>query len=75
MALKRAVLLGQRYRDVQPGRFAVPAQEWAVEAVFTGADGIGHARLVGVLDPTQRKTLSVFVLLDHRRFHHIESDG
>jgi hypothetical protein len=75
MALKRSVLLGQRYRDAQPGRFALPALEWAVEAVFTGADGIGHARLVGVLDPTQRKTLSVFVLLDQRRFQHIEGDA
>lgn len=68
MILKRAILVGERYRDREPGRFARPALDWIVEAVYTGADGIGHAKLVCASDLAQRKTLSISVLLDARRF-------
>jgi hypothetical protein len=66
--LKREILVGERYRDRERGQFARPAPDWVVEAIFTGSDGIGHARLVCASDLVQRKTLSVSVLLDARRF-------
>jgi len=65
---KRAIVVGQRFRDVQPGQFARPALDWIVEAVYTGTDGIEHAMLVCATDLFQRKTFSVSVLLDQRRF-------
>lgn len=68
MTLKRAITVGERYRATVPGQFARPALDWIVEALYTGTDGIGHAKLVCASDLVQRKTLSVSVLLDHRRF-------
>ena len=41
---------------------------WIVEAVGTDAQGIRHARLVSVTDPTKRKTLAAEVLADPSRF-------
>jgi len=35
--------------------------------VYTGTHGIGHARLVCASDQSQRKTLSISVLLDQSR--------
>lgn len=68
MNSKNPIALGQRYRDKQPGQFSRPALDWIVEAVYTGVDGIGHAKLVCASDLAQRKTLSVSALLDQRRF-------
>jgi hypothetical protein len=68
VTMKRAIAVGERYRDIERGQFARPALNWIVEAVYTGTDGIGHAKLVCASDLVQRKTLSVSVLLDQRRF-------
>ena len=68
MVLKRAVSVGQRYRDLERGQFARPAPDWIVEVIYTGNDGIGHAKLVCASDVFQRKTLSVSALLDPKRF-------
>ena len=64
---KHTIEPGQRYRDVQLyGR-----SEWIVEDLFGGADGIQHARLVSVSDPSIRKTLSTEVLADPARFQQV----
>ena len=68
MAMKREILVGERYRGLERGQFARPALDWIVEAVYTGTDGIGHAKLVCASDLVQRKTLSASVLLDPKRF-------
>jgi hypothetical protein len=68
LIVKRAILVGERYRHRECGQFARPALDWIVEAVYTGTDGIGHAKLVCASDLVQRKTLSVSVLLDAKRF-------
>jgi hypothetical protein len=68
MARKHSVERGQRYRDVQPGRFGALGIEWIVEAVFHGTDGVTYAQLVCASDLTQQKTLSVHVLTHRRRF-------
>ena len=68
MSVKRAIVVGERYRDRERGQFARPALDWIVEAVYTGTDGIGHAKLVCASDLVQRKTLSVSILLDAKRF-------
>jgi hypothetical protein len=65
---KREILVGERYRDRERGQFARPALDWIVEAIYTGTDGIGHAKLVCAVDPVKRKTLSVSILLDPKRF-------
>ena len=69
---KRAIEPGQHYRDIQPGIYGrSAASDWIVEEVQTGADGIRHARLVSVADPTMRKTLSADVLADPARFQEV----
>jgi hypothetical protein len=65
---REVVANGQRYRDTFPGVFGPTNTEWTVEDVFLGTDGIEYARLSGASDPTQRKTLSLAVLADRRRF-------
>ncbi len=59
---------GQHYREVQLSMFGRPGPEWIVEALFTGIDGIGHASLMRASDHSQRKTLSLAVLNERRRF-------
>jgi hypothetical protein len=49
-------------------RFGRPAPEWIVEGTFVGNDGIEYARIALAADPSHRKTLSVAVLTDRRRF-------
>jgi hypothetical protein len=63
---------GQHYRRIRPGAHSRPAEaEWMVEAVQTDAQGIRHARLVNVADPTERKTLAAGVLADPSRFEEV----
>jgi len=62
---------GQRYRDTQATIFGLPGSEWIVEEVFTGIDGVQYARVVSASDLTQRKTLSVAILRDRRRFERV----
>ena len=68
---KHSIAPGQRYRDTQPGIFGQPGSEWIVEEIFTGTDAVEYARVVSASDLTQRKTLSVAILLDERRFEHV----
>jgi hypothetical protein len=51
---------GQLYGRVGP--------EWIVEDIFVGTDGIDYARIALAADPSHRKTLSIAVLTDRRRF-------
>ncbi|MGO8918479.1 MAG: hypothetical protein ACLQJR_21475 [Stellaceae bacterium] len=69
---KRTVEPGQRYRDVRPGIYGrLAASDWIVEDVQTDANGIRHARLVSVADPTVRKTLAAEVLVDPAQFEQV----
>jgi hypothetical protein len=72
MGRKRLVEKGQRYRAIGEGFLGRPTPVWIVEDVFTNIDTIEYARLVSSADPTMRKTLSVVILSDRRRFARIE---
>jgi hypothetical protein len=61
---KTAVQVGQRYRAVGTSFLGSPNATWVIEAVFTGADSVRYGLLVGVNDPSSRKTLSLDVLMD-----------
>jgi len=71
MGLKPHIERGQRYQDVHSGLFGASGTEWIVEAVFEGTDGVQYAQLVCASDFAQRKTLSVHVLNDRRRFQRV----
>jgi hypothetical protein len=60
-----------RYRDLQVTVFGKPQPEWIVEDVYMAA-GIEHVRLVSVANPVERKTLSVAILRDRRRFDRVQ---
>jgi hypothetical protein len=45
--------------------------EWIVENLHIGTDGAEYARLVGAFDSSIKKTLSVAVLADRRRFERV----
>jgi len=49
--------IGARYR-----RRDAPNLMWEVLSLYVGVDGLPHAILSNVADPTQRKTLSQFTL-------------
>jgi hypothetical protein len=65
---QQPVTIGQRYREAQPRAFGRAGQEWIVETLFTGTDGIAYAALVRASDPPERKTLSLTALVDRWRF-------
>lgn len=72
MVAKQPVATGQRFRDIRRGLFGPSGLEWEVQELVTGVDGIAYAHLVCTLDPSQRKTLSLAVLGDRRRFARVE---
>jgi hypothetical protein len=72
---KRGVVIGECYREAGLRAFARPASDWIVRAIYTGRDGIEHARLVGARDHSQEKTLSSDILADRHRFERIDIAG
>ena len=62
---------GQRFRDVDTRAFGQAADEWIVDDLRAGSDGVEYAHLVRAFDLTQRKTLSVAILGDRRRFRRV----
>jgi hypothetical protein len=61
---------GDLVRDAQPGFFGHPF-EWIVEDIFVGSDGNQYAHLCLPTNRNERKTLSVAILCDKRRFSRI----
>lgn len=59
---------GQRFREAGAGLFGRPGPTWIVREVFIGTDGFRHARIELASDSARRKTISVSVLEDRRRF-------
>ncbi|HSV29743.1 MAG TPA: hypothetical protein VLL76_09285 [Candidatus Omnitrophota bacterium] len=59
---KREVVTGQRYQPTDSSAV------WEVREVVKDAEGISHARLTRVGDPTAMKTISVAALRDNRLF-------
>lgn len=59
---RREVVTGQRYQPVDS------TAQWEVRELVKDAEGITHARLVRVGDPTNFKTLSVTALKDARLY-------
>ena len=72
MAQKQPIAAGQRFRDIRSGVFGASGLEWVVRELVTGVDGITYAHLTCTLDRTQRKTLSLAVLGDRRRFARVD---
>ena len=76
MAKQHSIETGQRFREVGPGYLGKPAPVWVVEDTSTtSTDSLAYARLVCAADPSIRKTLSVAVLTDRRRFSRIVEPG
>jgi hypothetical protein len=69
MAKRKAVEIGQRYREARPGYLGRLSPLWIVDEVVTpAADLRGYARLSCAADSSLRKTLSIAVLADKSRF-------
>lgn len=66
------IAVGQRFRDVQQRTFGQPGLEWVVQDCLTLTDGVAHARLVCVTNPSRRKTLSCAALAERSRYQRIE---
>jgi cephalosporin hydroxylase len=66
---RTAVAVGQRYQEASRGYLGKVSPSWVVEEVFTTpVDMLAYARLACTTDPSLRKTLSIAVLTDRRRF-------
>jgi len=61
------VTRGELFRDAKPSFFGHPV-DWIVEDIFIASDGNEYARLCLTTNRHERKTLSVMVLSDRRRF-------
>lgn len=73
MILRREpVAPGDRFRDLQTRQFGTLIIDWIVDDVFTGTDGVVYAHLTCATDATRRKTLSLGVLYDRRRYGRID---
>lgn len=59
---------GQRFRDTQLSLFGRLGSEWMVQDIFIGTDDLRYARIARTSDLSERKTVSVAVLGDRRRF-------
>ena len=59
---------GDRLREVASQRFGRVGPEWIVEDTFVGTDGVEYAKVALAVDMSHRKTLSIAVLTDRRRF-------
>ena len=68
MSKTHPVAAGQRFRDVERNIFGGPGSVWIVEHLQTGIDGLAYAQVVSAADPSVRKTLSIAILTDRRRF-------
>jgi hypothetical protein len=64
----RAVERGQRFRAVETGYLGRPPAVWTVVGILPDVDPLPSAQLLCESDRTLRKTLSVSVLTDRRRF-------
>lgn len=64
---------GRLYRDSKVRLWGHQSRVWVVESIFVGADGIEHARLYCLDEPSLHKTLSTSVLRDKRQFEPAES--
>ncbi len=65
---QRAVRPGQVYRSIEGGLFGVRVPDWQVVSVARRNDGLTYATLAMSRDPSERKTLAVGALLDHRMY-------
>lgn len=65
---ERAVERGQRFRAVGTGYLGRPLAVWTVVGILPDVDPLPSAQLLCESDRTLRKTLSVSVLTDRRRF-------
>jgi hypothetical protein len=74
MAEAAIIGTGRRYRDINLRLWGHQSRIWMVESVFVGADGLEHARLCCVDEPSLHKTLSISVLRDKRQFEPAEDD-
>jgi hypothetical protein len=76
MAKQHSVESGQRYQEVGSGYLGKAPQVWVVEDTFTNAaDRLRYARLACEGDASMRKTLSIAVLTDRRRYSRILESG
>lgn len=66
---RREVLPGQRYQQVES------SPVWEVRDLTKDGEGIAHARLTRVGDPTAVKMISVAALRDPRLYRLVQAEG
>ena len=74
MAKQHSVEPGHRYRETGSAYLGKAPRVWVIEETFVNAvDGLAYVRLSAENDPYTRKTVSVAVIADRRRFKPIGS--
>jgi hypothetical protein len=68
MRRKVEIRVGQQFRAAEKGFLGGFARSWVVEAITTGVDGQPHAVIASMDATHMRKTISVKVLADSRRY-------
>jgi hypothetical protein len=71
---RKEVRVGQCYREVGTSFIGSVMPLWSIERVFVGTDSLRYAWIQNAADRTSRKTLSLAVLSDRRRFVLEETD-
>ena len=64
----RDVAIGEQFQELGAGYLGKRSPVWVVEGTFRKSDELQYARLVCSSDASLRKTLSIVVLADRRRF-------
>jgi hypothetical protein len=65
---RKEVQVGQCYREVDTSFIGSSMALWSIERVFVGTDSFHYAWILNAADRTSRKTLSLAVLGDRRRY-------
>ncbi len=69
MRRRNLIEVGARFKAVSRSMYGKPRTTvWRVAAVSTRADGLVHATLIDVQNPSTMKTLAAAALLDRRNF-------
>jgi hypothetical protein len=69
----RDVAIGEQFQELGTGYLGKPSAVWVVEGTFKNSDELQYAKLICSSDASLRKTLSIAVLADRRRFARLRS--
>ena len=69
----RDIAIGEQFQELEAGYLGKRSAVWVVEGTFTKSDELQYAKLICSSDGSLRKTLSIAVLADRRRFTRVRS--